>query len=147
MGRLHKMKTEIREIDGKDVEFVLKTILDNNSIYGAILLDDLIASRFNGIYLPDNKLVGFYATCSYLGGKDIVICYVYILEEYRRKGLFNKIVNRVKCEYNKADTIGLWASMTNSIANKIYGRKFTYVGNSTDMKANYYLIENRKKFE
>lgn len=132
------MKTVIKDINGKDVDWVYAIISSNPEIYGKITPQDCLHTHFYGVYSDDGNLVAFYGVCLW-GKRERILCYVWVEPEHRKKGIFNKIINRVKCEFSK-DQIGIWAKSQNLVANEIYSKKFDSMGYDKTVDSNYYGI-------
>lgn len=133
------MKTSIKDLNGRDVDWVYETISSHPEFFGKIEPTDLLHPRFYGVYDSNNKIVAFYGI-AYWDNRERVICYIYVKPECRKKGIFTKIVNRTKTDYPK-DQIGIWASVDNKLAQEIYSNKFDCLGYDPNEDANYYGIK------
>lgn len=132
------MKTTIKDLNGRDVDLVYDIITSRPEIYGKVTPQDMMHPHFFGVYNDEDKLVAFYGV-SYWYNRERILCYVWVSPECRKRGIFNKIINRVKTEYPK-DQIGIWAASKNLLANEIYSKKFDCMGYDPDSDANYYGI-------
>lgn len=100
------------------IERALLPLLASVSDVGFIL----IASK-------DNKIVGYIAICfGYsieLKGRDAFIDELFVLEEYRNKGLGKALIERAKIEarLSRITTLHLEVSRKNSAAKRFYSRQ------------------------
>lgn len=135
------MKTYIYPIHGEYVDEVLSIIVAHPEWYGETDKANLLHPHFYILVDTDGKLIAFFGIAAWV--EEDVLCYVYVKDEYRRQGLFNKMVKYVKDHcYTKSITIG--ACKGNDLANKIYGDKFLPLGLGDD-GANHYIIVDRRK--
>lgn len=144
VGTEKKIRSHIRPLSGEDAEFVYETIDAHPEYYGKCYPQDFMHSHFYGVYDDNNKLLAFFALCNWGYMTECVLACVFVREEYRRKGIFKKIVHYAinkACEY-AVITIG--AERENEIANKIYKKMFTFSNYNEEVDGNFYVIKDRR---
>lgn len=137
------IKTNIRNLSGDISEQVCEIIEAHPEWYGEIDNQMMIHCQFYGLYLDNNNLAGFFALSDWGYGEETVICYLYIFKEYRKHGLFNKIIKWVKENRYTYKYIVIGATEKNKIANEIYSRKFRWIRYDEEEKGNWYLVLER----
>ena len=140
---MEKIRSFIKALSGENIEQVHKIIKENSQWFGETDEKSFIHSNFYGLYSEDNKLIGFFAVSDWQYGTEKVICFLYIFEDYREKGLFNKIIKYVKKTFTECSYITIGATVENKIANEIYNRKFRFITYSEEDRGNWYLVLER----
>lgn len=134
------VKTFIRNLAGENSKQVCEIIKAHPEWYGEIDNEMMIHCQFYGLYLEDNTLVGFFALSDWGFGVETVICYLYIFEEYRKQGLFNKIIKWVKKNRYTYKYIIIGATEQNKLANDIYSCKFRFLRYDEQENGNWYIV-------
>ena len=137
------VQTFIKDLSGENSAQVWGIIKTYPEYYGEVDAEIILACQFYGLYLEDNSLVGFFGLDDWGYGKEKIICYVYIFEPYRQRGLFNKIIKWVKKHCYEAIYISIGATVENKLATEIYSRKFDWIRYSEEDKGNWYCVVNR----
>ena len=135
-----KIKSYIKDLKEEDVEKVIDVLVQNIEAYGDFSIADVLGIHFYGFYNEEDSLMGFFALQDW-SHKEKCICYVYVYEEYRRQGLFNKMIKFAKEKYYNYIYFTIGAALKNELANEIYSRKFEKF--KTDEVGNWYLILDR----
>lgn len=139
------VKTFIRDLAGESSKQVWELISTHPEWFGEVDAQAVVHCQFYGLYLENNNLAGFFAIADWGYGIEKVICYVYIFEEYRKQGLFNKIIKWVKNHCTTVTYITIGAKEENKLANEIYNRKFRWLRYAEEDKGNWYLVLDRSK--
>ena len=139
------VKTFIRDLAGESSEQVWGIISTHPELYGEVDSQAMVHCQFYGLYLEENELGGFFALADWGYGQEKIICYVYIYEQFRRHGLFNKIIKWAKNHCTTATYITIGARVENKLANEIYNRKFKWFRYVEEDKGNWYLVVDRSR--
>lgn len=140
------IKTFTKALSGEDSKRVWNIVFSHPEWFGEDTDGDaLIHCHFYGLYTEFNELTAFYAVADWEYGQEKTICYVYVFEEYRKQGLFNKIIKNVKNTYTDCTYIAIGAREENKVANEIYARKFKWIRYSDEDHGNWYLVLERNK--
>lgn len=140
--------SEIEERDLGDVQKILIDIFNNNITYQK-MEEFYKQSRNNekvhlyGYYIED-RLVGMIMLdiAVLLSGKKATIYNLAVLEEYRRQGIANKLINKVEEIVGKdkdIEKIMLFSGMQRKAAHELY-KKLGYNGDT--FKAFYKIIKH-----
>lgn len=144
------MKTFITHHYGENDKEVMEILKNHYEWWREIDIYSFLNTDLYDIANEEGQLVGFFGMSHWNNQNNCIettISYVYIKEEYRRKGLFNKIVRYV-IDHNtgtKVFTIG--ATAENELANEIYSRKFKYLRYDEEQKGTWYIIKDRREYE
>ena len=140
------MKTFINTHFGESDDEVLKILEEHQELWGSIEKSDLCHTFLYDVYDENGTLLAFFGN-SYWNNNGCIECvlsYVYVKEEHRQKGIFNKIV-KFTIEHNStAKIISIGASDGNDLAFSIYNRKFRYGYHSEKDKGTWFLIKDRR---
>lgn len=137
-------KTFIRPLDGKDSWFVVTTLDKHKEWYGSNLTVDYPHCHFYGVYDEDNHILGFFAFAHWNNGFEVNICCVYVKEEYRQMGLFNKMIKFAIKHNTDAKIIVIGAMKDNKLANEIYSKKFLFDHYDEESNGYWYIIRDSR---
>lgn len=147
----NKLRTFIKQLSGdnEEREYVWKVIHSHPDWYGDHFQPEwLLNNTFYGIYLETGDLAGFFSVGVFHIGfynDEAVINWVFIKEDFRQLGLFNKLVKFVKEKYYDYVHITIQASKKNPLACEIYNRKFKFMRENYEGDGYWYVIVNREK--
>lgn len=148
---MNKIRSFIKQLSGdnEEREYVWKIINSNPDWYGEHFQPEwLLNNTFYGIYNESAELVGFFSVGvfhSNFYNNEAVINWVYIKDEYRKMGLFNKLVKFVKERYSEYIHITIQGAKKNPLACEIYNKKFTFLRENDEGDGFWYVIINREK--
>lgn len=132
---------------GDNDNFVFNTIKNHPEWYGHNRAIDLMRVQFWDIIDERCNLLGFFG-CSYwqLDNKnECVICYVFIKEEHRKQGLFNKLIDFVIENNTEFELITIGATWKNDLANEIYSKLFKFLRKDDEELGNWYIVKYERK--
>lgn len=139
------MKTYINRHYGESDDEVLKILEEHPELWGSVEKSDLCHTFIYDVYDEYGNLLAFFGN-SYWNNEGCVECvlsYVYVKEEYRRKGIFKKIVKYTVEHNSKCKIISVGAKDGNDLAFSIYNKKFKY-GYYEVGKGTWFLIKDRR---
>ena len=146
-----KIRSFIRPLSGENEEreYVWKVMHSHPEWYGEGFQSEwLLNNTFYGIYNEAGELMGFFSVGVFhknFYNNEAVINWVNIKDEYRKNGLFNKLVKFVKEKYSDYMHITIQGGKKNPTACEIYGRKFTFMRENDEGDGYWYVIVNREK--
>lgn len=122
------MRIRIEPMHGENYEHAKKCILEHPEWYGEF--EEVVVGRlhFYQVLTQAGKYIGFFALAYWTN--EIVVCCVYVKIEYRRHGIFKKIIrfSRRKTPRKYALTINAMSgnNTANTIYTKMFGEPFKY---------------------
>lgn len=140
------MKSFIVKHFGDNDDFIMTTIQNHPEWYGKNDIVDLMRVQFWDIVDENCDLLGFFG-CTYWqhdNFNECIICYLFIKEEYRQKGLFKKIIKYVKEHNTEYETITIGATWVNKLAYDIYSKHFKYLSEDKTEKGTWFLVKDRR---
>ena len=141
---MSKIRSFIKYLNGEDRDEVWRVIKEHPEWYGKKLEPLwLLNNCFYGIYNEFGELMGFFSVN--IWKFEVIVSWVYIKEEYRKQGLFNKIIKFVKEKYYEYIYITISVVKENHIAREIYHKKFTFGGENEEKDGYWYVIVDRSK--
>lgn len=107
----------IRCINDNDINYIIEKMKYFNVSYD---IDNIRNHPFNKylIYEESNKLIGFLEYALYYDRLELN--YIYVNDEYRRRGIGGKLLEYLLNEYKNLDNITLEVSEKNESAIKLY---------------------------
>ena len=141
------MKSYITKHLGDNDNFVFNTIKNHPEWYGHNRAIDLMRVQFWDIIDKKCNLLGFFG-CSYrqLENKnECIICYVFVKEEYRKQGLFKKLIDFVIDNNTEFELITIGSTWKNELALSIYSKKFEYLGEDEEENGTWFSVKNERK--
>ena len=146
MNSLVRQKTFINhhwgELDGQVLEILQKY----PDLWDEIELSDLLHTVFYDVLDQDGKLIAFFGNAYWNneGCNECILCCVYVMPEYRRKGIFKKIVKYTIDHNSDATIISIGAKSNNRLAFHIYSHLFTYSCHDEETDGDWFLIKDRR---
>lgn len=140
------MKTFINHHYGETNEEVLKILNENPNLWGNVELFDLCHTNLYDIYDEQGNLLAFFGNSYWNnnGCLECVLSFVYVKEEYRRQGIFKKIVKWTIDHNSECKIISIGAANGNNLAFSIYNRLFKYNRYDDENKGTWFIIKDRR---
>lgn len=136
------MQTFCYPVMGEYIEEIVNTLKSHPEWYGEVTIDSMAHAQMYMLVDSEGNLVAFFGIAAWVD--EDVLCYVYVKEEHRQKGIFNKIVKYVKNHCTRC-SITIGAAAENKLANEIYSKKFKLLGIGNDQGWHYLIVDRREK--
>ena len=141
---MEKAKTYIKPLKGEDSEYVVKVVCEHPEWYGKTKMTDWPHCHFYGVYDEEDYLLGFFAFAFWKDCNQVILCCVYVKEQYRKMGLFNKMVKFFKNKCSDYTLLVIGARDENKLANEIYNNKFRFSHYDKETNGNWYIIRDSR---
>ncbi len=143
-----KQKDEfhIMPLDCENTEFVVHTLRGHPEWYGEFEETDLCGGSFYGVYDKYEDIIGFFAICHWGYGEEAVLAGVWVREDMRNKGIFNRIVRFFKSTCYKCPLLTIWAEPSNETANAVYSHLFKFHHYDKVVGENLYVIRDDENY-
>ena len=111
-----------------------------------IVKSDILHTIYYDIIGENGELLGFFGNAYWNNGGELecVLCCVYVKEEYRRQGLFKKIVKYTLEHNTNAKIISIGAMSNNELAINIYNHMFRFSHRDKENNGYWFLIKDRR---
>lgn len=126
---------------------VLKVLKEHPEWWGGVDLEDLLHTDFYDVISDTGDLVGFFDNAHWLntdGTSECVLCCVYVYEEYRKQGIFKKMVKYTIDHNTTVNLITIGAMDGNDLAHTIYNKMFRYSHHDDEAEGDFYIIRDRR---
>lgn len=141
------MKTFITHHYGENDKEVLEVLKNHYEWWREIDIESFLNTDLYDITNEEGQIVGFFGISHWNNSGCVIettISYVYIKEEYRRNGLFNKIIRYVIDHNPETKVFTIGATDENTLANEIYSRKFKLLRYDEEQKGTWYIVKDRR---
>ena len=140
------MKTYIEQHWGELDTEVMEILEKHPEWWEGIKKEDLLHTIFYDVVDEKGNLIGFFGNSHWNNGglTECVLCCAYVKEEYRKQGIFKKMV-RYTVDHNQLmQIITIGAMPNNTLAKTIYDKMFYYSHRDEDNNGYWYFIKRRK---
>lgn len=139
---MHRLRFRIEPLFAENEQYVEKTIRENPEWYGKFNYHEVICPQFFQV-TKEEEIIGFFSIIYWTHG-EAVLCYLYVAPEYRKQGVFNKIIKYAKKHVPRRYFITINAMKNNARANEIYKHKFKYIRYDEKEDIEWYIIRSAK---
>lgn len=129
-------------LDGDFKQIVKDIIVEHPEWYDEYEDVTAMHGHFYQVLTQAGELLAFFALFYWEG--EIVLGCVYVFPMYRNLGIFKQIVKFAKKKTPKNSWLTIGAVATNELANKIYGKMFTFHHFEAKDNCNWYIIKYAK---
>ena len=138
------MVTFIRPMSGEYADDVNALLLEHISIYGEQDFTDALHTHMYVVVDENQRLIAFFGLSFWKNCFETVVCNVFVKENFRRKGVFKKIIKFAKKTAYDSPFITICAHKNNVLANEIYAKKFVFLGYDGEIEGNFYAIKDKR---
>lgn len=142
---MEKIRTFIQPHCGELDNEVYTILKAHPEWWGELDIEDFLHTNYYDVLSEKGELLGFFgnAIWNHAGKEECVVCCVYVKEEYRKQGIFKKMI-KYTTEHNFRSTIiTIGAMKDNKLAQKVYSKMFRYSHENED--GLWYIIKDRRK--